>query len=65
MVAMATPKDNYNCRHVQYSPHRCKIKLEKFDFDILCFLEGVESFPPPGDVRINSLNLGSGAIFQS
>ena len=33
---MATPKVNENCHHVQNDPHKCKIKLEKFHFDILC-----------------------------
>ena len=33
---MATPKINKNCRYVQNDPHKCKIKLEKFHFDILC-----------------------------
>ena len=33
---MATPKTNKNCRYVQNDPHKCKIKLEKFHFDILC-----------------------------
>ena len=32
---MATPENNENCHHVQNDPHRCKIKLEKFHFDIL------------------------------
>ena len=35
---MATPEINENCHCVQNDPHRCKIKLEKFHFDILrCF----------------------------
>ena len=33
---MATLKINENCHHVQNDPHKCKIKLEKFHFDILC-----------------------------
>ena len=33
---MATPKIYENCHHVQNDPHKCKIKLEKFHFDILC-----------------------------
>ena len=33
---MATPKINENSHHVQNDPHKCKIKLEKFHFDILC-----------------------------
>ena len=35
-----------NCHHVQNDPHRCKIKLEKFHFDILwCYGVTEESFP--------------------
>ena len=43
---MATPEVNENCHHVQNDPHRRKIKLEKFHFDIL-WSYGVikESFP--------------------
>ena len=33
---MATPRSNENCHYVQDEPHKCKIKLEKFHFDILC-----------------------------
>ena len=33
---MATPKINENCHYVQNDPHKCKIELEKFHFDILC-----------------------------
>ena len=32
---MATSKDNENCQHVQNDPHMCKLKHEKFHFDIL------------------------------
>ena len=32
---MVTPKINENCHYVQNGPHKCKIKLEKFHFDIL------------------------------
>ena len=34
-VAMAMPEINENCHCVENDPHRCKIKLEKFHFDIL------------------------------
>ena len=35
---MAAPKINENCHYVQNDPHKCKIRLEKFHFDILyCF----------------------------
>ena len=43
---MATPEDNENCHHVENDPHRCKIKLEKFHFDILwCYGVFKEGFP--------------------
>ena len=52
---MATPEINGNCHCVQNYPHRCKIKLEKFLFDILCCfgvikesLPGGRNPPPPG-----------------
>ena len=53
---MATPKINENCDYVQNDPHKCKIKLEKFHFDILCrFGVTKESLPggrnPPPQVR--------------
>ena len=33
---MATPETNEKCYYLQHDPHQCKIKLEKFHFDILC-----------------------------
>ena len=33
---MATPEINENCCYVQNDPHKCRIKLGKFNFDILC-----------------------------
>ena len=43
---METPKINESCRYVQNDPHKCKIKLEKFHFDILCrFGVVIESLP--------------------
>ena len=43
---MATPKINENCRYVHNDPHRCKIKLENFHFDILrCYGIVKESLP--------------------
>ena len=33
---MATPETNEKCYYMQQDPHKCKIKLEKFHFDILC-----------------------------
>ena len=51
---MATPKINENRHYAQNDPHKCKIKLEKFHFDILCrfgvikeSLPGVRNPPPP------------------
>ena len=52
---MATPKINENCFYVQNDPHKYKIKLEKFHFDMLCrfgvikesLLGEAESAPPP------------------
>ena len=60
---MATPKINENCHYVQNDPHKCKIKLEKFHFDILCrfgvikesLLGGPESAPPPGEIGLKRL----------
>ena len=36
---MATPKINENSHYVQNDPHKLKIKLEKFHFDIFSVLE--------------------------
>ena len=45
-----------SCHYVQNDPHKFKIKLEKFDFDILCHfgvikesLPGGRNPPPPPD----------------
>ena len=58
---MATPEINDNCYFVQNDPHKCKIKLEKFYFDILCrfgvikesLLGGRNPPPPPGEIGLN------------
>ena len=58
---MATPKINENCHHVENDPHKCKIKPEKFHFDILCHFGvikeslpgGIRSPPPPGEIGLN------------
>ena len=58
---MATPEINENCHYVQNDPHMCKIKLEKFQFDILCrfgvikesLLGGGGGIRPPGEIRLN------------
>ena len=51
---MATPEINENCHYVQNDPHSCKMKLEKFHFDIFSYfgvikesLPGGDSAPPP------------------
>ena len=52
---MATRKINENCHYVQNHPNKCKIKLEKFHFDILyrfgvikeSLPGGADSAPPP------------------
>ena len=62
---MATNKINENCHYVQNDPHKCKIKLEKFHFDILCRFgaikeslpRGAESAPPPGEIGLNTISL--------
>ena len=41
---------NENCHHTQNDPHGCKIKIEKFHFDILrCYgvSKEVKFHPPP------------------
>ena len=60
---MATPETNEKCYYVQHNPHKCKIKLEKFHFDILCrfgvikesLLGGAESAPPPGEIGLKQM----------
>ena len=57
---MATPKINENYHYVQNDPRKCKIKPEKFHFDILCRFGvikeslplGAESAPPPGEIEL-------------
>ena len=48
---MATPKTNKNCRYVQNDPHKCKIKLEKFHFDMLCRSGVIKESLPGGGIR--------------
>ena len=54
---MATPKVNENCHYVQNDPHKCKIKLEKFHFDILCrfgvIKESLPGGPESGVIGLN------------
>ena len=61
---MATLEIDENCHCVQNDPHKCKIKLKKFHFDISCCfgvikenLPGAESTlpPPPGKIGLNGL----------
>ena len=63
---MATPEVDKNCHYVENDPHRCKIKLNKFQFDVLWCYEvikksfpgsGIRPPPPPGEIgsiRINA-----------
>ena len=66
---METPEINENCHCVQNDPHRCKIKLEKFHFDILCCYGVIkESLPggaicPPGEIGLNKSELFGRTIF--
>ena len=56
---MPTPEINESCYYVQHDSHKCKIKPEKFPFDILCrfgvikesLLGGAES-APPGEIGL-------------
>ena len=57
---MPTPEINESCYYVQHDPHKCKMKPEKFPFDILCrfgvikesLLGGAESAPPPPPAKV-------------
>ena len=49
---MATPRINENCYYVENDSDKCKIKLEKFHFDILCRFGVIkESLPGGGRIR--------------
>ena len=69
---MATTKINENCHHLQNDLHKCKLNLEKFQFDILCRFGvikeslpgGSESAPSPGEVGLNSHKSRSSDILQ-
>ena len=59
---MAAPKINENCHYVRNDPRKCKIKPEKFQFDILCrfgvIKESLQSWgqhPPPGEIGSNEI----------
>ena len=45
---MATPKINENCHYMQNDSHKCKIKLKKFHFDILCRFGVIKESLPGG-----------------
>ena len=47
---MTAPKTNENCHYLQNDLHKCKIKLEKFHFDILCRF-GVIKESLPGGIK--------------
>ena len=57
---MATPKINENCHYVQNDSYKCKIKLEKFHFGILCSFGVIKESlpgggicpPPPGEIGL-------------
>ena len=58
---MAIPETNEKCYYVQHDPHKCKIKLEKFHFDILCrfgvikeSLLGGRNPPLPGEIGLRA-----------
>ena len=48
---MATPNNNESCHYVQNDPQKFKIKLEKFQFDILCHFGVVKESLPGGFPR--------------
>ena len=59
---MATSEINENCYYVQHDPHKCKIKLEKCHFDILCLFGVIKESllgggirPPPSEIGLNEL----------
>ena len=45
---MATPEINENCHYVQNDPHKCRIQLRKFHFDILCCFRVIKGKSPKG-----------------
>ena len=56
---METPKINENCHYVQNDPHKFKIKLGKFHFDILCrfgvIKESLPFRPPSGEIGFKAV----------
>ena len=62
---MATPKINENCHYLQNDPHKCKMKLERFHFDILCCFGVIKGSlprgrnpPPPGEIGLTLFDMG-------
>ena len=55
---MVTPKINESCHYVQNDPHKCKIKLEKIDFDILCGFGVIKESLPGGGGMLNMMHNG-------
>ena len=47
---MATPEINENCRYVQNDPHKFRIKLGKFHYDILCCFGVIKESLPGGGI---------------
>ena len=62
---MATPEINENCHYVQNDPHKYRIKLGKFHFDILCCFGVIKESlpggrnppPPPGEIGLRMPDL--------
>ena len=57
---MASPEINENCHYVQNDPHKCRIKLGEFHFDILCCFGVIKESLlgggiPPGEIGLNLL----------
>ena len=62
---MPTPEINENCNYVHNNPLRCKIKLEKFHFDILCCFGVIkESLPGGGRNPFHPGEIGLSACFK-
>ena len=59
---MATTEINENCHYVQNDPHKCRIKLGKFHFDILCCFGAIKESllgggrKPPGEIGLSALS---------
>ena len=70
---METSRMNENCHYVQNDLHKCKIKLEKFNFDILCRFGVIKESlrggggirPPPRWDRVKPIKTTTMANFES